>query len=106
MAPTPAGRILLDRASAILRLVADTRAAVSAERDAVKGTVRLGVPPTVGEVRAGRLVERFVTRSPAVTVAIVPSVSGPLHDPLPRGQGVIDGISAQQTARPNRTSAG
>src|SRR3546814_4180369 len=36
MAPTPAGRILLDRASAILRLVADTRAEVSAERDAVK----------------------------------------------------------------------
>src|SRR3546814_19561694 len=59
MAPTPAGRILLDRASALLRLVADTRAEVSAERDAVKGTVSLGVPPNVGAVLAGGLVERL-----------------------------------------------
>ncbi len=86
MVPTAAGRILADRASAILRLVADTRAELIAERDAVKGTVSLGVPPTVGEVLAGRLVERFVKQHPAVTVRIVPAFSGYLHDLLQRGE--------------------
>ena len=86
MVPTAAGRILADRASTILRLVADTRAELTAERDAVKGTVSLGVPPTVGEVLAGRLVERFVKRHPAVTVRIVPAFSGYLLDLLQRGE--------------------
>lgn len=86
MLPTPAGRILLERASAILRLVDETRAEVSAERDAVKGHVSLGLPPTVGEVLAASLVERFLKQYPRVTVRIVPAFSGYLVDMLQRGE--------------------
>lgn len=85
MVPTAAGQILAERATAILRLVEDTRAEVSAERGAVKGTVSLGVPPTAGEVIAGRLVERFLRDYPEVTVRVVPAFSGYLLDMLQRG---------------------
>lgn len=86
MVPTPAGRILIERAAAILRLVDETRAEVSAERDAVKGHVSLGLPPTVGEVLAAPLVERFLKQYPCVTVRIVPAFSGYLIDMLQRGE--------------------
>ena len=86
MVLTSAGRVLVERASAILRLVDDTRAEVSAERDAVSGSVSLGLPPTVGEVLTGRLVSRFVKQYPEVTVRIVPAFSGYLLDMLQRGE--------------------
>ncbi|WP_339854959.1 LysR substrate-binding domain-containing protein [uncultured Nisaea sp.] len=86
MALTSAGRILTDRASAILRLVEDTRAEVSAEQDAVKGAVCLGVPPTIGEVIAGRMAERFLRDYPEVTLRIVPAFSGYLLDMIQRGE--------------------
>lgn len=86
MTPTPAGRTLVERATAILRLVEDARAEVAAERGAVKGRVSLGVPPTVGEVIAGRLIERFLHEHPAVSIRIVPAFSGYLLDMLQRGE--------------------
>jgi LysR family transcriptional regulator, nitrogen assimilation regulatory protein len=45
----------------------------------------LGVPPTVGDVLAGRLVERFSMQFPDVTLRIVPAFSGYLLDWLQRG---------------------
>lgn len=86
MALTSAGRILTDRATAILRLVEDTRAQVSAELDTVRGTVCLGVPPTVGEVIAGRLAERFLRDYPEVSLRIVPAFSGYLLDMIQSGE--------------------
>lgn len=86
MVLTATGRLLADRARTILRLVEDTRAEVAAGRDAVTGGVTLGLPPTVGEVLAARLVERFLQQHPAVTVRIVPAFSGYLHDLLRRGE--------------------
>lgn len=83
---TPSGEILADRATAILRMVEDTRAEISAERDAVKGTVCLGVPPTIGEVIAGRMAERFLRDYPEVTLRIVPAFSGYLLDMIQRGE--------------------
>jgi len=86
MVLTTAGLLLSERATTILRLVEDTRAEMSAERDAVRGTVSLGVPPTAGEVIAGQLVERFLRDYPEVTVRIVPAFSGYLLDMLQRGE--------------------
>lgn len=86
MTPTAEGRILLERASAILRLVEDARAELAADRRAVRGAVSLGVPPTAGEVLSGRLVERFLRDYPEVTVRIVPAFSGYLLDMLQRGE--------------------
>lgn len=86
MVPTGAGQVLIERASAILRLVDDTRAEVAAAREAVTGSVSLGLPPTVGEVLAAPLVERFLKQHPGVTVRIVPAFSGYLLDMLQRGE--------------------
>lgn len=86
MMPTPSGELLADRATTILRMVEDTRAAISADANAVKGTVSLGVPPTVGEVIAGHLAERFLTDYPEVTLRIVPAFSGYLLDMIQRGE--------------------
>lgn len=86
MAVTATGRLLVARAQTILRIVDDARAEISSEPSAVTGAVTLGVPPTVGEVLAGRLVERFLKRYPAVTVRIVPAFSGYLYDLLRRGE--------------------
>jgi LysR family nitrogen assimilation transcriptional regulator len=86
MVLTSPGRILLERASSILGLVDDTRAEVSAERDAVSGSVSLGLPPTVGEVLTGRLVARFLKQYPDVTIRIVPAFTGYLIDMLQRGE--------------------
>ena len=86
MVLTPAGHLLLERASAILRLVEDTRAEVSAEPNTFKGAVSLGVPPTAGEVIAGPLIEGFVKQYPGVAIRIVPAFSGYLHDMLQRGE--------------------
>jgi LysR family nitrogen assimilation transcriptional regulator len=83
---TEAGQLMVKRAAAILRLVEDTRAEISTQRDAVKGTVSLGVPPTAGEVIASRLVERFLRDYPNVVVRIVPAFSGYLLDMLQRGE--------------------
>jgi len=86
MVLTAEGHTLLERASAILRLMEDARVEISSGRDAVKGTVSLGVPPTAGEVIAGPLVERFIKQHPEVTVRIVPAFSGYLLDMLQRGE--------------------
>lgn len=86
MVATVAGKILAERATAILRLVEDMRDEVAAEPASVSGTVSLGVPPTVGEVLTGPLVETFVKRHSAVTVRIVPAFSGYLLDLLQRGE--------------------
>lgn len=96
MTLTATGRTLAERAQAILRLVEDTRAEISAAPRAVTGSVTLGVPPTVGEVLAGRLVERFLKLYPSVTVRIVPAFSGYLYDLLRRGE--VDLAVMYQTA--------
>jgi DNA-binding transcriptional LysR family regulator len=86
MVPTPAGQLLAERATAILRMVEETRAEITAGRDVVRGTVTLGVPPTAGEVISGPLVERFVRLYPEVMVRIVPAFGGYLQDMLQRGE--------------------
>jgi LysR family transcriptional regulator, nitrogen assimilation regulatory protein len=95
MVPTSGGQILIERAAAILRLVDDTRAEISARRDAVTGSVSLGLPPTVGDVLAAPLVVRFLKQYPSVTVRIVPAFSGFLLDMLQRGE--IDQAITYQT---------
>ncbi len=86
MVVTDAGKLLAERAAAILRLVEDTRAEVSVSDDTIRGSVSLGVPPTAGEVIAGRLIERFLADYPEVTLRIVPAFSGYLLDMLQRGE--------------------
>ena len=96
MVLTDTGTLLVERATAILRMVEDTREELTASLGAVSGAVSLGVPPTAGEVIAGRLVERFLRDYPEVTVRIVPAFSGYLLEMLQRGE--IDLAVMYQTA--------
>lgn len=86
MVLTDTGSLLVERATAILRMVEDTREELTASLGAVSGAVSLGVPPTAGEVISGRLVERFLRDYPQVTVRIVPAFSGYLSEMLQRGE--------------------
>lgn len=96
MVLTDTGTRLVERATAILRMVEDTREELTASLGAVSGAVSLGVPPTAGEVIAARLVERFLRDYPEVTVRIVPAFSGYLMEMLQRGE--IDLAVMYQTA--------
>lgn len=96
MVLTDTGALLVERATAILRMVEDTRDALTASLGAVSGAVSLGVSPTAGEVLSGRLVERFLRDYPQVTFRIVPAFSGYLAEMLQRGE--IDLAVMYQTA--------
>jgi DNA-binding transcriptional LysR family regulator len=80
MVPTHAGEMLRERAGGILRQIEETRADLSLEAGAVRGQVILGVPPTVGDVLATRLIERFLQRYPEVRLRVVTAFSGYLLD--------------------------
>ena len=64
---TPPGKVLLDRAAAILRQVERARVDVAAEGDAETGHVVVGLPPTVADVLAGPLVARNLRARPLLT---------------------------------------
>lgn len=86
MTLTDAGQHLLQRAESILQQLDDARVEVLDRGQTVRGRVCLGVPPTVGEVLAARLIEKFHTRYPAVALRVVPAFSGYLIDFLHRGE--------------------
>ncbi|MGG5807792.1 LysR family transcriptional regulator [Falsiroseomonas sp. CW058] len=86
MVLTPAGEMLRSRAAAILREVEETRAGLMQEAGAVRGRVVFGLPPTVGAVVATRLVERFLTAHPEVTLRVVQAFSGYLLEWLQGGE--------------------
>ena len=80
MVLTHAGEMLRERAASILRQVEETRADLSLEAGSVRGQVILGVPPTVGDVLATRLIQRFLQCYPEVRLRVVTAFSGYLLD--------------------------
>ena len=86
MALTEAGDLLRTRALAILRQLEETKADISEHAGLVRGRVVLGIPPTVGDVLAARLVKEFLRQYPDVTLRIVPAFTGFLLDWLQRGE--------------------
>jgi DNA-binding transcriptional LysR family regulator len=85
MALTPAGELLRGRASVILRQVEEARADLMEEAGAVRGRVVFGMPPTVGDILATRLIERFLALYPEVTLRVVTAFSGYLLEWLQSG---------------------
>lgn len=86
MVPTHAGEMLRSRASGILRQVEAARADLVLEAGAVRGHVVFGMPPTVGDVLAIRLIERFLGLHPEVTLRVVTAYSGYLLEWLHSGE--------------------
>jgi LysR family transcriptional regulator, nitrogen assimilation regulatory protein len=86
MVLTLAGEMLQSRAGSILRQVEETRCDLMQEAGAVRGHVVFGMPPTVGAVLATRLIERFLTAYPDVTLRCVQAFSGYLLEWLQGGE--------------------
>ncbi|MCK8786609.1 LysR substrate-binding domain-containing protein [Roseomonas sp. NAR14] len=86
MVLTPAGELLRARAGSILRQVEETRADLTQQGGTVRGHVAFGMPPTVGDVLAARLIERFLALHPDVTLRVVTAYSGYLLDWLHGGE--------------------
>lgn len=83
---TEAGELFLARSQAILTQLEDTRSELLSCEMTVRGNVRIGMPPTVGDVIAAPLIEKFHTRYPEVMIRVVPAFSGYLIDFLSRGE--------------------
>ena len=75
VAPTDAGRRLLEHGRGILHQVARAREDLEEMRGAPLGHVTLGVPPTVGRLVTATLVEEFRQRFPKATLGIVEGLS-------------------------------
>lgn len=86
MVLTREGEMLRGRAGAILRQVEEARADITEAAGAVRGRVVFGMPPTVGDVLAERLIERFLALHPDVTLRVVTGFSGYLLDWLHAGE--------------------
>jgi LysR family nitrogen assimilation transcriptional regulator len=83
--PTPAGELLLDRATGLLAQVDALKADISAADD-VKGTVRLGVPAAFSGALATRILERCEVECPGICVQIYEGLSSTLLEWLLDGR--------------------
>ncbi len=99
MTLTEEGELLLSRAVSILRQIEETRADLTEQAGAVRGKVVIGVPPTVGDVLAARIVDRFMNLYPEVTLRIVPAFTGYLLEWLQRGEIDLAIIYAQENPK-------
>lgn len=98
MALTAAGELLCARAASVLRTLDDTRAELLLAEEAEGGAVVFGMPPTVGELLAARLIERFMARHPAISLRFVVASTGYLLDWLQSGQVDIALVHAPEDA--------
>jgi LysR family transcriptional regulator, nitrogen assimilation regulatory protein len=68
--PTTAGLQLLDGAEAIFQLVREVTVKVSASNTTVEGTLRVGLPPSLGGFILGRVTANFQQQYPRATLAL------------------------------------
>ncbi|WP_299795486.1 LysR family transcriptional regulator [Ramlibacter sp.] len=68
--PTEAGRLLEVRAAALLRMADQTRIDVISRAQVPTGTVRIGFPPSVGNLLIGSTVARYRAHYPDVLVSL------------------------------------
>jgi LysR family nitrogen assimilation transcriptional regulator len=73
--PTEAGRLLARHAAAILDRIETARSAMAELAGGPRGTVALGVTPTVGRVLVPELLERFAATLPGLTVTVSEALS-------------------------------
>lgn len=86
MVLTESGKKLRIRASGILRQVEETKKDLLDEVGIVRGQVAIGIPPTVSCLIASRLVERYLSQYPEVTLRVIQAFSGHLLEWLQHGE--------------------
>ncbi|MCU4121158.1 LysR family transcriptional regulator [Variovorax sp. N23] len=80
--PTAAGVRLSEGAGAMFRLLGQTRADVAASASEVSGTLRIGFPPSLGDLLIGSTVGLFRSRYPRVVLSLQEGYSHSLRDGL------------------------
>lgn len=80
--PTEAGMRLQAGAEALLRLLEEIRADVIASSSLVSGTLRIGFPPSLGDVLVGTAVSTLRSRYPEVVLNLQEGYSYALRDSL------------------------
>src|SRR5690625_4958151 len=97
--PTDLGRLVLDRARAVLREADALLAAVDAATDDVVGELRLGVIPTLAPYLLPRIVGELRRRYPGLVLHVEEHRTAELLERLERG--ALDvGLIATEEARP------
>ena len=76
--PTETGRILFNRARAILAQVAEARTAVRDYEDGLRGTAAIGLTPGLSEDFAARVIERCAAEYPGIAVNVIEDLSAGL----------------------------
>jgi LysR family nitrogen assimilation transcriptional regulator len=84
--PTPAGKLLRDRAVEILKLVEQTRKDVSGDGDRDTETIRLGITPALMLIVGTEIAMVARERLPGVSLSMVEAMSHVLADTLARGE--------------------
>lgn len=98
MVLTPAGELLRARATNVLQTLEEARADLLQAAAEEGGNVVFGMPPTVGEVLAARLIERFMAHHPAIALRFVTASTGYLLEWLQSGQVDIAIVHAPEDA--------
>lgn len=83
---TAAGRLLSDRAKALLSQIESVRNEISTIALRMQGNVALGVPPSFFGLVTTRLVEELRNQYPDVRLTVVEGISSTLHELLLGGQ--------------------
>lgn len=86
MVVTEAGREVLEHATRIMAELDAIRNSVSSGRAAYKGTVAIGMTPTVAEIMTVPLVRKVKEYHPALGLRVMSAFSGHLLDWLQRGE--------------------
>ena len=86
VAVTESGKVLLERGRWLLGMVDDIKAEVRTENREPSGTVRLGAPPSLGEVFYPALARLVVERFPRVQLELSEGLTELASDRLLRGQ--------------------
>ncbi len=82
MVLTQTGELLVERANNILRQVEEARADAISSGGWVRGSVVIGMPPTVADILAGRLAKEFADQHPDVNLRFVSAFTSHLIEGL------------------------
>ena len=96
VAVTESGKVLLERGRWLLGMVDDIKAEVRTENREPSGTVRLGAPPSLGEVFYPALARLVVERFPRVQLELSEGLTELASDRLLRGQLDLAMVTAPQ----------
>lgn len=98
---TSAGRLLLVHAQAIIEHLQSAKSELATLHGEPRGTVTLGIPPTVSMVVLPRLVGRLRASYPRITLRVLEGLSGELNEWLVNGR-IDTAILAQTPATRQR----